>query len=153
MRKKERERDALFACQVFDECPYAVLATVNPDGSPYCIPVSAVRIENALYFHAALEGQKTENLRRFPEACLTAVSHAKLTPESLSVDYRSAVASGRAEEVLNPEEKMAALREITRRFAPSRLSQLEPILLKQLDQTAVWKIPIRTATGKCRETL
>ena len=43
MRRKDRELPRELALAVTDKCAYSVLATVNPDGSPYCVPLSFVR--------------------------------------------------------------------------------------------------------------
>ncbi|MDF2839216.1 MAG: putative nitroimidazole resistance protein, partial [Evtepia sp.] len=56
MRRKDREKDSQFALEVLKNCEYATLATVNPDGTPYCIPISPAMMDGALYFHCALEG-------------------------------------------------------------------------------------------------
>ena len=36
MRRKDREKDAVFALEVMRDCEYATLATVNPDKTCVC---------------------------------------------------------------------------------------------------------------------
>ena len=46
MRRKDREMDRDFALQVLDKCEYAVLATVNPDGTPYCLSLIHIFVDH-----------------------------------------------------------------------------------------------------------
>ena len=65
MRRKDRERDAAFAWEVFDKAPYAVLSMRDGEGG--CgVPLSPARIGERVYFHCALEGKKLDCLARWP---------------------------------------------------------------------------------------
>ena len=63
MRRKDREQSREFALDIADNCDYAVMSVVDPEGKPYCVPLSIVREGEKLYFHCALEGFKTDCLR------------------------------------------------------------------------------------------
>lgn len=41
---------------------YGVLSTVTADGKPYGVPLSFCVIDQHLFFHCAVEGQKLDNL-------------------------------------------------------------------------------------------
>ena len=56
MRRKDRRLDRQTALSLLEQCEYAVVSTVNEDGTPYGIPVSPVLEGRNLYFHCALEG-------------------------------------------------------------------------------------------------
>ncbi|MDR2073039.1 MAG: pyridoxamine 5'-phosphate oxidase family protein, partial [Spirochaetaceae bacterium] len=71
MRRKDRDRDRGFAEAVVDTCRYAVLATADDDGSPYCVPLSIVREGEWIYFHCAREGRKIDNLKGRNRVCLS----------------------------------------------------------------------------------
>jgi nitroimidazol reductase NimA-like FMN-containing flavoprotein (pyridoxamine 5'-phosphate oxidase superfamily) len=148
MRRKDREQDEDFALAVVDKCAYAVMATVNPDGSPYCIPISPAREGRWLYFHSAHEGHKIDNLRQRNQACVSCVGAQEIIPGKFSLKYESAVIFGSASEVLDPEEKIRALALISRRYAPDNMAAFDKAVERQLDQTAVWKIHIDEISGK-----
>ena len=42
MLRKDRERDAAFAWEVFQKAPYATLSLTDEAGKPYAIPISPV---------------------------------------------------------------------------------------------------------------
>ena len=110
MRRQDRQMPEAFAWQVVDSCPYATLATVNQDGTPYCVPVSIARREKTLYFHCAAQGQKSENLVRQPWACISCVSWVHVPEGKFTTEYASAIAQGPCAEVTDREEKIQALR-------------------------------------------
>jgi nitroimidazol reductase NimA-like FMN-containing flavoprotein (pyridoxamine 5'-phosphate oxidase superfamily) len=118
MRRKDRETTREAALALADRCQYAVLATVNGDGSPYCVPICAVRDEWHIYFHCAKEGQKITNIKANPKVCLTYVGGAAVIEKEFTVAYESAVVCGVAEEVTADQEKIRALRILCQKLAP-----------------------------------
>jgi len=148
MRRKDRERGASFALEVLQDCEYATLATVNPDGTPYCIPISPVLLGDTIYFHCATEGQKLANISQNSTVCLTCVRHTKLLPEKFTTEYESAVASGECEIVSDEREKTMALRIIAEKYAKSNMEQVEAKIAETLHRTCVCKIEIARISGK-----
>ena len=151
MRRKDREQPGEFALAVADNCAYSVMATVNPDGSPYCIPLSFAREGEWLYFHSAKEGHKIENLRRDSRVCISCVGEVKAVPGSFSLYYESAVIKGTASEITSPEEKINALALISRRYTPDNMAAFNETIERELDLTSVWKIRIDEISGKGRK--
>ena len=148
MRRKDRERPEAFALQILQNCEYATLATLNPDGTPYCIPLSPVLEGKSLYFHCAAEGRKLDNIRTNNQVCVSAVGRTMLQPEKYTTEYESAVAAGTASEVTDTAEKMHALRLICEKYAPTRMEDFEKAAHSSLPRTAIIRIDIETATGK-----
>ena len=148
MRRKDREMDEAFALSVLDRCAYMTLAMRDGRGDPYCIPVSAVREGDVLYFHCAPEGEKADCLRACPRVCLSAVGETRLVPENFSTEYESAVVRGTAEEVTEEREKIHALRLICLRYAPGNMAGFDAAVERSLSRTGIWKITMEQVTGK-----
>ena len=148
MRRKDREKDAAFALAVLQNCEYATLATINPDGSPYCIPVSPVLLDGNAYFHCATEGKKLENIDKNTAVCLSGVGYTNLIPEKYSTEYESFVANGKCEIVMDKDEKIKALRCISEKYAQSAIDQFDDRMLEWAHRTCVCKINIEQITGK-----
>jgi len=148
MRRKDREISGDSALAVVDKCTYSVLATVNPDGTPYCVPLSLVREGEWLYFHSALEGHKIDNLRHKNKVCVSCVGDVTEAPGEFSIGYESAIISGTAREVTNREEKIHALALISKRYTPANMAAFDSAIEKSLDVTGVWKIHIDDISGK-----
>ena len=140
-----------FALAVADKCAYSVMATVNGDGTPYCIPLSMAREGEWLYFHSALEGHKIDNLKHKNRVCVSCVGDLKEIPGAFSVWYESAVIKGTASEVTDREEKIHALALICRRYTPAIMDAFDKAIEKDLDRTGVWKIHIDEISGKGRD--
>jgi nitroimidazol reductase NimA-like FMN-containing flavoprotein (pyridoxamine 5'-phosphate oxidase superfamily) len=153
MRRSDRERDRRFAEQVVDTCLYAVLATVNDDESPYCVPLSIVRDGEWIYFHCAHEGQKIDNLKRRNRVCLACVGNVEEPPDHFTVVYESALVCGAAEEVLADDEKVRALRLLCQRHTPANMTAFDDEMARGYKATTVWKIHIEAISGKERPPL
>ena len=150
MRRKDRERDAAFAQHVLDTCVYATLAMTDDKGQPYCVPVNVVRQADALYFHAALEGRKTDCLRAHPKVCVAAVGRTRVPPGKFTMQYESAIATGDAQEVTDEAEKIQALRLLCQKFTPADMEAFDAAVARSLARTAIWRIHIQTLTGKSK---
>ena len=148
MRRKDREMPRSFALALADKCAYAVLATVNPDGSPYCIPLSMAREGDWLYFHSAKEGHKIDNLRHSSRVCVSCVGDVKIIPGDFSTEFESAVINGTVSEVTDRQEKIRALRLISERYTPDNMPAFDEAIQKSLEITGIWKIHIDEISGK-----
>lgn len=156
MRRKEHLRDADWALDVFDKAPYITLSMTRPDGTPYAVPLNIVRKdESTFYFHCAFEGEKIECLRHCPIVTLSAVS--RCTPKyeeeknNFTEHFNSAIATGRAEAVVDPSEKIEALRLICKRFLPKYMEHFDQAIARSLDQTNVIRIKLSEApVGKAK---
>ena len=77
------------------------------------------------YFHGALEGKKLEVIKTHPEVCLSAVTRCAPTvgPKdgSFTLQFKSAIAFGKAEIVTEDAEKIHGLRLICERFLPQHM--------------------------------
>ena len=150
MRRKDREMSPEFGLQVIGDCEYGTLATVNDDGTPYCIPVSPVLGDGVVYFHSAGAGQKVSNIRRCQDVCLSAVGRTRLVPEEFTTKFESGVITGRCSEVLDEAEKVEALRLICEKYAPSNMAGFDAAIARSLGRTAVFRIEIGQVTGKAK---
>jgi len=155
MRKASREMSAEWALEVFDKAPYITVSMTEADGMPYAVPLSLVRTdafdkfstsEITFYFHCAMEGKKLDILRQNPRVCLSAVTKCKPTvgPKdgSFTLEFKSAIAFGVAEEVTDDKEKIEALRAICERFLPKHMDAFDASIVRSLGRTAVVKITL-----------
>ena len=147
MRRKERERDSEFAKNVISSCEYATFSTTNPNGSPYSVAISPVLINDAVYFHCALKGQKLSNIQNNPNVCLSAVIGTKVDSGMFTMRYQSAVITGTASMITDPFEKTLALQKICEKYCPDNPRVMEKITA-DLPCTGICKITISSITGK-----
>ncbi len=148
MRRKDREMNERFALAVVDKCEYAVLSVTPLDQTPYCVPISIVRIEDAVYFHCARDGKKTDALRQNPRVCVACVGDTHRMEDEFSTEYESAILFGNASEVTDEAEKVSALRRLCERHTPLNMDAFDREIKRSLFKTAVWRITIDMISGK-----
>ena len=156
MRKAQRQRDAVWALEVFDKAPYVTVSMTRPDGTPYGLPLSLVRCgDDRFYFHCAGEGEKLDCLRVNPTVSLSAVS--KCTPKfeeeknNFTEYFHSAVAVGKAEIVDDDSEKELALRLLCERFLPNYMAHFDEAIARSLSRTTIVRITLtELPVGKCK---
>ena len=149
--------DAAFALEVLDKAPYITVSVTRPDGTPYGVPLSLARTDNkTFYFHCALEGEKLDCIASNPNVALSAVTRCTPTvgPKdgSFTLQYKSAMAVGKAVMVTDREEKIEALKAICLRFLPKHMDAFDDAISRSLERTAVVKITLtEPPTGKRKQ--
>lgn len=139
--------DAAWALEVMDKAPYITVSMTDGEGMPYAVPLSLARTdEQTFYFHCALEGKKLDILQTNPNVCLTAVTKCKPTvgPKdgSFTLEFKSAIAFGRAELVTDDTEKREALRAICLRFLPHHMEAFDSAVERSMSRTAIVRITL-----------
>ena len=157
MRKTSREMPSDWALEIMHQAPYITVSFTRPDGTAYGVPLSLASInDKEWYFHCAPEGDKLDAIAVHPEVCLSAVTKCAPTigPKdgSFTLQYRSAIAFGRAEIVTDEAEKIQALRAISQRFLPRHMAAFDDAIRRSLHRTTVVRITLSAApAGKRKE--
>ena len=153
MRRQDRAQDRAFSLELIDRCTHGVIAISTGEPAPYCLPLSFARVGDDLFFHCAREGRKVDLLRRFPQVCVTFVGDDRpaFVPPAMYTTYcQSAIVTGTASEVTDPQEKAAALRALCQKVTPDHMDGFETAVEQSLDVTAVWKVRMEEITGKAK---
>ncbi len=153
MRRNDRAQDKAFSLALIDRCTHGVMAVSTGEAVPYCLPLSFVRVEHDLYFHCAREGRKIDLLRRFPQVCVTFVGDdrpAFVPPAMYTTYFQSVIVTGTASEIIEPAEKLEALRALCQKLIPGCMDRFEAAAEKSLSVTSVWKIRIKDISGKAK---
>ena len=108
------------------------------------------------YFHGALEGKNLEAIKAHPEVCLSAVTRCAPTvgPKdgSFTLQFKSAIAFGKAEIVTDDAEKIHGLQLICERFLPQHMDAFDQSIARSLSRTAVVRITLtEPPTGKRKQ--
>lgn len=149
--------DAQFAFEVFDKAPYITVSFTRPDGTPYGVPLSLVRTDDrTFWFHCALEGEKLDCIAANPVVALSAVTRCTPTvgpkDDSFTLQFKSAMAVGKAEMITDREEKIMALKAICQRFLPKHMDAFNDAIRRSIERTAVVRITLTgLPTGKRKQ--
>ena len=157
MRKESRAMDSGWALEVMHKAPYITVSFIDEEGKPYGLPLSLASDDDVnWYFHGALEGKKLEAIKAHPGVCLSAVTRCAPTvgPKdgSFTLQFKSAIAFGKAEIVTEDAEKIHGLRLICERFLPQHMDAFDQSIARSLSRTAVVRITLtEPPTGKRKQ--
>jgi len=121
---------------------------------PFVIPTIHTRIDDRLYFHGAAANRMLGVMRGGVSVCVTAtiVDGLVLARSAFhhSMNYRSVVVLGTADEVTDPETKQRVFDALVEHVLPGRASEVRSANRKELRATAVFGIAIDEASAKIR---
>ena len=154
MRRSDREQSREFSLALIDRCTHGVAAISTGEDTPYCLPLSFVRVEDRLYFHCALEGRKLDLLQQNPRMCVTFVGGdepAFVPPATYTTYFQSVIVTGTASEVTDTQEKAAALEALCRKLTPDHMGEgFDRAIEQSLAVTGVWRVDMDQITGKAK---
>ena len=154
---REPERavyDRAAAYQILDEGFICHVGFVV-DGQPFVIPTAYGRVRDQLYIHGSAASRMLRNLDSGIAVCVTVtLVDGLVLARSIfnhSMNYRSVVILGTAQAVLDPEEKLAALRALSEHILPGRWVESRQPNEKELKATLVLRLPIEEFSAKVRQ--
>ena len=157
MRKESRAMDSQWALELMHKAPYITISFIDATGQAYGLPLSLASEDDVnWYFHGALEGKKIEAIKIHPDVCLSAVGRCTPTvgPKdgSFTLQYKSAIAFGKAEIVTDDKEKNHGLELICQRFLPNHMDAFNQSVARSLTRTTVVRITLtEPPTGKRKQ--
>jgi nitroimidazol reductase NimA-like FMN-containing flavoprotein (pyridoxamine 5'-phosphate oxidase superfamily) len=124
------------------------------DGQPYVIPTLHARVGERVYLHGSAASRTLRALAAGAEMCLTAtlLDGVVLARSAVhqSVNYRSAIVFGRAEAIVEADEKRAAIEAFSERLIPGRWAEVRPPTENELKSIGVLSLPLHEASTKLR---
>ena len=127
------------ARNLFDTARVARLGCIV-NGEPYVVPINFYLEDDRLYSHS-LPGMKIDGLRENPSACV------QVDQIETEISWKSAIAFGKYEEVVNRSERADVLVKLLRKFP--MLTPVESAISVDgaAPQTIVFAITIDRMTG------
>jgi uncharacterized protein len=123
-------------------------------GQPFVIPTLYGRDGEKLYLHGSAASRMLRELETGVPACVTVtlVDGLVLARSAFhhSMNYRSVVAFGIARKIVEPEQKIFALRVISEHVAPGRWDEVRGPSEKELKATTVLEFAMEEASAKIR---
>lgn len=124
------------------------------DDHPVVIPTIHARHGDRLYLHGSPASRTLRALSNGIEVCVTVtlVDGVVLARSAFhhSLNYRSVVVFGTAQEVSGRAEKLAAFRTLVDHVVPGRWDSVRPPSEKEIRATLVLELPLGEASAKVR---
>lgn len=150
--KKRAVEDRQEMYDILDSTILCHIAYVE-DGQPYVLPYGFVRDGDRILIHGSSGARFMRELAKGVPTCVTVTKLdglvvARTTYDS-SMNYRSVVILGKAEEVTGPE-KNSLLEKVSNGLLPGRVSEVRPSTGKELAATSLLSISLEEASVKVR---
>jgi uncharacterized protein len=124
------------------------------DGMPFVVPTNYVRVGDKLFLHGSTASRLMKTLGSGAPFCLsvTLLDGIVFSPTATghSVNYRSVVVMGKAEQILEPAAKLAAMRDFVDYVLRGRWATVRPPSEQELKGTMVLAVPLVEASAKVR---
>jgi len=147
------ERERVHA--ILDEALYCHLAWVGADGDPRVIPTIHARIDDDLYVHGSAASSTLRAIKRgLPVAIAVTIVDAIRFARSMfehSMNYRTVIVYGTAEEVTDRDELTRVFDVITDHVAPGRSADARKPNDGELRQTTFVKVALDECSAKISE--
>jgi uncharacterized protein len=147
------ERERVHA--ILDEAVYCHLAWIADDGDPRLIPTIHARIGDVLYVHGSAASSTLRAIKHGPPIAIavTIVDGIRFARSMFehSMNYRTVVVYGRAEEVTDRDELVRVFDVITDHVAPGRSVDARRPRDDELRQTTFVKLPLDESSAKVSE--
>lgn len=138
---------------ILDEGLYCHVGFVV-DTQPYVIPTIHARIADRLYIHGSSASRMLRTLKEGVPMCVTVtILDGLVLARSAfhhSMNYRSVVVLGTAQEVADPAEKNEALQALVEHVAPQRWNDVRRPTIQELKATSVLRLPLEEVSAKIR---
>ncbi|MFM7736614.1 MAG: pyridoxamine 5'-phosphate oxidase family protein [Alphaproteobacteria bacterium] len=138
---------------ILDEALVCHLGLVE-DGQPFVVPTIHARSGDLVYLHGSSASRAMRRAGEGVDVCVTAtlLDGLVLARSAFhhSMNYRAVVLLGRPRAVVDPEEKLAALRAISEHVLPGRWDEVRAPNDVELKATSVVALAIDEASAKVR---
>ncbi|MCO7124611.1 pyridoxamine 5'-phosphate oxidase family protein [Sporolactobacillus shoreicorticis] len=148
MRRKNKKLSEEEMLQILNTGLYGVLSTVGEDGIPYGVPISFVYKEDQLYFHSALVGHKLDNIKANNHVSFCVVNDVETVPNKFTAKFKSVIAFGTAEEVIDNEKKAALLKLFLEKYSNDFIESGVNYIERAINAVKIVQVNIDHMTAK-----
>ena len=124
------------------------------DGQPFVIPTGYARVDDKLYLHGSQASRMLRSLVQGIDVCITVtlIDGLVLARSAFhhSINYRSVVVFGKAQQVVDREEKIKALFALSEHIIKNRWDDVREPTEEELVQTTVLVLPLEEVSAKIR---
>ena len=145
------DREVIYA--ILDEALFCHVGFVD-EGQPIVIPTIHVRIGDRVYLHGSNASRMLARLRESVPACVTVtlLDGLVLARSAFhhSMNYRSVMIFGRAEETKGREQKLKVFERLVEHVVPGRWADARRPSEEEINATTLVSLPITEASAKIR---
>ena len=156
MQMKERELSLEDAIDILEEGEFAVISTVDPDGTPYGVPVSYVMMDGKMFIHTGKRpGHKIDDFNHDSRVSVAVAGEIEPVYEEtfFTTRFASVVAAGNIAKVEDPVLVRQALVALCMKYCPQYKHEIGGAIQREWDITDVWAVEFTEIRGKAGRRL
>ncbi len=156
MQMADRELSLEEAQEILEAGEFAVISTVDPDGTPYGVPVSYVIIDDKMYIHTAKgPGHKFDDWNYDPRVSVAVATEIEPCYEEtfFTTRFASVVAQGTIQHVEDPAMVRRVLVDLCMKYLPQFKDEIGGAIQREIDVTDAWCITFDEVRGKAGRRL
>lgn len=156
MQMAERELTLEEAIDILEAGEYCVLSTVDPDGTPYGVPLSYVMLDGKLYIHTGRRpGHKIDDWNHDSRVCVSVATEVEPCYEEtfFTTRFASVIAQGRISLVEDPVTLRKALVALCMKYLPQFKNEIGGAIEREIDVTDAWCVTLDDIRGKAGRRL
>lgn len=150
-RMKQHQLNPAEITEVLNKAEVGRIATNDPNGFPYIVPVHYIYWNEKIYIHGLIKGQKIAYLKQDSKVGFEVDEMGAILPDTTVVcdtntEFRSVIILGNAQMIDEPELKKEILKHIVKKYTPE-LSHME-FPANMFKATGIIEITPSAITGK-----
>lgn len=156
MQIAERELSEAEALEILEDGEYCVVSTVDPDGTPYGVPLSYVMIDGKMYIHTGdREGHKIDDFLHDSRVSVTVAIEVEPCFEEtfFTTRFASVIAQGRISCVESKAEVRKMLVPLCMKYLPQFKKEIGAAIEREIDVTDAWVIEFDEVRAKAGRRL
>lgn len=149
MRRFKQKMNEEEILHILDRNTHGILSVYGLEDYPYAVPLSYVRIANAIYFHCAKSGHKTDAILKNPKCCFCVVDEDTIVPEKFTTYFKSVIVFGKAQIVEDEDERKKAFYALADKYSKEIMQNLKDEEIRKAAPSAlIVRIDIESMSGK-----
>lgn len=148
MRRKKQVLNQLDTERVLHKGTSGILAVHGDEGYPYAVPLSYIYHDGKIFFHSAKEGHKLDAIQKTEKVSFTVIGQDEVIAEQFTTYFRSVVIFGKARVLDDHDEKLDALKALSRKYSPNLETQMEKEIESAFKHLAIVVVDIDHMSGK-----
>ena len=149
MRRNRQKLTRDECVEVLKRNTSGVLAVLGDDDYPYAVPLSYASDENKIYFHCAKSGHKLDAIRKHCKVSFCVIDHDQIVPSKYTTHYRSVIAFGKMQVIVDEQAKRTAIEKLAVKYAPDDSAEGRKTAIdRELSSLLILEMNIEHISGK-----
>lgn len=147
MRRKNQQLTQDECERILKTASTGVLGLNGLNGYPYTVALNYVYDSGKIYFHCALQGYKTDCIKKDCRASLSVIGDDTVIAEKYTTAYRSITAFGKVKILDDRNEILTAIKKLTLKYVEDT-TDMQAEIDKYINSLCILEMTVEHMTGK-----